>query len=99
LNVTSTSSPPATTIRFFTVGIVARRAVGSTDTLPSAELHPDRNVWDEICPSPTARRLRMKRRPPSGAPDWSGWETMLGLNSADASKEYSCRKYAPTSWR
>ena len=24
---------------------------------------------------------------------------MLGLNKADASNEYSCRKYAPTSWR
>ena len=24
---------------------------------------------------------------------------MLGLNRAAASKEYSCRKYAPTSWR
>ena len=60
--------------------------------LPSAAMMPARNVSDETCPSPTARRLRMKRRPPSGVPDWSGCGTMLGLNSADASKEYSCRK-------
>ena len=31
-------------------------------------------------------------RTPAAAPDWSGCRTMLGLNKADASKEYSCRK-------
>jgi hypothetical protein len=50
---------------------------------------PDRNVSDEMCPSPTARRLRMNRQPFAGAPDWSGCRTMLGLNKADASNEYS----------
>jgi hypothetical protein len=30
---------------------------------------------------------------------WSGCRTMLGLNKADASKEYSLRKYAPISRR
>jgi len=79
----------------FDLGTAARRAVGSTATLPSAPIVPDRNVIDEICPSPTARRLRMNRQPLAGALDWSGWRTMLGLNRADASNEYSCRKYAP----
>ena len=69
--------------------------VGSTATLPSAAMVPDRNVSDEICPSPTARRLKMKRQPFFGAPVWSGCRTMLGLNKADASNEYSLRKYAP----
>ena len=78
-----------------TFGTDARRAVGSTATLPSAAMVPDRNVSDEICPSPTARRLKMNRQPFSGAPVWSGCRTMLGLNKADASNEYSWRKYAP----
>ena len=34
----------------------------------------------------------MKRRPPFGAPDWSGCGTMLGLNSAEASNEYSLQE-------
>ena len=48
-------------------GIDARRAVGSTLTLPSAAIEPERNVSEETCPSPTARRLRMKRFAPAGA--------------------------------
>ena len=28
-----------------------------------------RNVMEEICPSPTARRLKINLQPPSGAPD------------------------------
>src|ERR1700704_1733186 len=56
-------------------------------TLPSAAMVPDRNVNDEICPSPMARRLKMNRQPFAGAPDWSGCRTMLGLNKADASNE------------
>ena len=39
----------------------------------------------------------MNWQPPAAVPDWSGCRTMLGLNRADASKEYSCRKYAPIS--
>ena len=31
--------------------------------LPSAAMVPDRNVSDVICPSPTARRLKMNRQP------------------------------------
>ena len=34
----------------------------------------------------------MKRKPPFGAADWSGCGTMLGLNKAEASNEYSLRK-------
>jgi hypothetical protein len=60
---------------------------------------PDLNVSDEICPSPTARRLKMNRQLFSVEPDWSGCRTMLGLNKADASKEYSLRKYAPINRR
>jgi hypothetical protein len=41
----------------------------------------------------------MNRQLFSGEPDWSGCRTMLGLNKADASKEYSLRKYAPISRR
>ena len=49
-----------------TCGTDASRAVGSTVTLPSAAIEPDRNVSEETWPSPTARRLRMKRMPPCG---------------------------------
>jgi len=73
-------------------GLDASLDVGSTARLPSAAMAPARNVSDDTCPSPTARRLRMKRSAPSGIPDWSGCGTMLGLNNAEASKEYSLRK-------
>ena len=53
---------------------------------------PMRKVMEEMCPSPVARRLRMKRNPPFGTPDWSGCGTMDGLNSAADSGEYSCKK-------
>ena len=36
---------------------------------PSAAIVPTRNVSDDTCPSPMARRLRMKRKPPFGASD------------------------------
>ena len=75
-----------------TIGTAARRTVGSTRTLPSPEMVPDRNVSDETCPSPTARRLRMNRQPCSRAPVWSGCRTILGLKSAEASNEYSFKK-------
>jgi len=88
----STSSPIGPAVRCVMLGLVASRAVGSTVMPPSAAMAPVRNVSDDTCPSPTARRLRMKRRLPLGIPDWSGCGTMLGLNSAEASKEYSCRK-------
>ena len=78
--ITSTTSPLGLDVRLAILGTDARRAVGSTATLPSAPMVPDRNVSDEMCPSPTARRLRMNRQPSCGAPDWSGCRTMLGLN-------------------
>src|SRR5271167_1501113 len=53
---------------------------------------PVRKVMEEICPSPVARKLRIKRRAPEGRSDWSGCGTMDGLNSAADSKEYSDRK-------
>src|SRR6185312_9017034 len=82
---TCTSSPFPIGVRAVTIGTAARRTVGSTRTLPSLEMVPDRNVSDETCPSPTARRLRMNRQPSSGAPVWSGCRTILGLKSAEAS--------------
>jgi hypothetical protein len=73
------------------LGAMSARADSHIIDSPTAMV-PARNVSDDTCPSPTARRLRMKRRLPFAIPDWSGCGTMLGLNSADASKEYSCRK-------
>src|SRR6187399_1764368 len=64
----STSSPFVPGVRLRTFGTDARRAVGSTDTLPSAAMVPERNVSEDTCPSPTARRLKMNRQPFSGAP-------------------------------
>jgi hypothetical protein len=46
-------------------------------------------VIDEMCPSPVALRLRMNRRHPSGKPDWSGCQTIEGLNRAADSRAYS----------
>src|SRR5260221_3701626 len=99
LKVDSISSPYGLNTRSLIRGLEARRAVGSTVRLPSAAIVPARNVKDDTWPSPTARRLRMKRKPPFGASDWSGCGTMLGLNRAEASNEYSLRKYAPINWR
>ena len=62
---------------------------------PPASIIPERNVMDEMWPSPVARRLMMTRSEPSGTSLWSGWGTMLGLNSAAHSKEYSLVKYEP----
>ena len=42
------------------------------------------------------RTLMTKRTEPTGADDWSGWATMLGLHSDAASMEYSCVKVAPS---
>src|SRR5208283_5522159 len=53
---------------------------------------PARNVMEEMCPSPVARKLRMKRKAPAGKPVWSGSGTMEGLNRAADSNEYSARK-------
>src|ERR1041384_5844236 len=91
-NATSTSSPLLVGVRLLIFGTDAKRAVGSTETLPYAAMEPDRKVSDETCPSPTARKLKMNRQPFSGAPVWSGCRTMLGLNRAEASNEYSLRK-------
>jgi hypothetical protein len=41
-------------VRLGIIGTDAIRAVGSTVMLPSAPMLPDRNVNDEICPSPRA---------------------------------------------
>ena len=99
LNATSVGPSPGRGTAETMRGIAASRVVGSIVTLPSLLIVPARKVSDETWPSPTARRLRTKRSPPLGASDWSGWATMLGLKRAEASKEYSERKYAPTSWR
>src|SRR5271165_7581390 len=44
---------------------------------------------DEIWPSPTARRLRMKRRSAPSRSVWSGCATIEGLNKAADSIAYS----------
>ena len=31
---------------------------------------PMRKVMEEMCPSPVARKLKMKRNAPFGSPDW-----------------------------
>ena len=80
-------------------GSVTNRVGASIRTRPSASMTPERKVIDEMCPSPVARRLRMNRREPSGRPDWSGCQTIDGLNSAADSSAYSCVKYAPISSR
>src|ERR1700675_3189239 len=96
LKVNSIQSPSGPDTWRLIRGLEARRAVGSTVKLPSAEMVPTRNVSDDTCPSPVARRLRMKRKPPFGASDWSGCGTMLGLNKAEASNKYSLRKQPQT---
>ena len=53
---------------------------------------PLRKVIEEMWPSPVARRLMMNRLEPSGTPDWSGAQTIEGLNSAADSSAYSCVK-------
>ena len=50
---------------------------------------PVRKVIEEMCPSPVARKLKMKRNAPRGKSDWSGCGTMEGLNKAADSGEYS----------
>ena len=50
---------------------------------------------EEMWPSPVARRLMMKRRQPSGTPDWSGWGTIDGLNKAADSKRILAGKQGP----
>ena len=58
-----------------------------------------RNSTDGRCPSPTARRLRTNRQLPAAMPDWSGWATAEGLNSAAASTANSWVNQAPTRLR
>ena len=55
---------------------------GSSDSWPSDRMMPRRKMIDEMCPSPTARRLIRKRTSPSGNPSWSRAGTIDGLNSA-----------------
>ena len=50
---------------------------------------------DEMCPSPVARRLKMKRRSPLASRVWSGCATIDGLNRAADSRAYSPEKRAP----
>ena len=64
-----------------------------------ASIVPLRNVIDEIWPSPVARRLSKNRRTPGSNPDWSGCQTIDGLNNAADSRAYSWVKYAPISIR
>ena len=59
---------------------VETKRVGSFKViLFSLSITPDLKVIDEICPSPVARKLKIKRRLPSGKSDWSGCHTIEGL--------------------
>jgi hypothetical protein len=66
--LSSTSSPVAPAVRVTRGGVEAKRVVGSIVTAPSGSMIPDLNVSEETCPSPTARRLKMKLVLPSGTP-------------------------------
>ena len=68
----------------------------STATSPAASTVPVRNPMLDRWPSPMPRTLMTKRTEPTGAEDWSGWATMLGLHSDAASMEYSWVKVAPS---
>jgi len=80
-------------------GSVTKRETGSIVILPSAESVPARNSIEEMCPSPVARRLMMKRCSPSSKSLWSGWGTIEGLKRAADSSAYSPEKSAPMSKR
>ena len=80
-------------------GAVTNRVGSSMRMRFSASTVPLRNVIDEMCPSPVARRLSTNRREPSSSPDWSGCQTIDGLNSAADSSAYSWVKYEPISIR
>ena len=73
-------------------GVVTNRVGLSTLMLYSASTVPERNVIEEMCPSPVARKLSTNRREPGGKPVWSGCQTIDGLNSAADSNEYSLVK-------
>ena len=45
---------------------------------------PSRKATEEMCPSPTARRLIRMRVDPAGIPDWSKCGTALGFINAAA---------------
>ena len=64
---------------------------------PWALITPLRNSMEDMCPSPVARRLMMKRSEPSATPDWSGCGTIDGLKSAADSSAYSPENNAPMS--
>ncbi len=53
-------------------GSVTKRDGRSMETVPVSSMVPVRKVIDDTWPSPTARRLRMKRIQPTGSSDWSG---------------------------
>ena len=59
---------------------------------PDSSSVPLRNAIDEICPSPHARKLRIKRVAHLATPRWSGCRTIEGLKRATDSSEYSLVK-------
>src|SRR4051794_40557672 len=97
----ATSFQPRTPLPLFSTsassirGATAVALGGSTITALSEAQVPVRKVIEETCPSPMPRSERTNRMVPPGTSDWSGWRTMLGLNKAAASNEYSSQKYAP----
>ena len=75
-----------------TNGVTGSSAMsGARPSLPRP-IVPLRNCRLLMCPSPVARRLRMNRLRPRSSPDWSGCQTIDGLNSAAASRLYSLVK-------
>src|SRR5207248_645818 len=53
-------------------GSARKRVGGLIEILFSASTKPVRKVTEEMCPSPVARKLRIKRKEPGGRLDWSG---------------------------
>ncbi len=56
---------------------------------PVFDITPVLNSTEEICPSPVALKLRIKRTSPLSRLSWLGCLTIEGLNKAADSTEYS----------
>ena len=75
-----------------TCGVETKRVGLSTLMTFCGSTVPERNVIEEMWPSPVARKLSTNRREPSGMPLWSGCQTIDGLKRAADSSEYSVVK-------
>ena len=80
LKVTSISSPSGPDDRLRIFGLDASRAVGSTLTAAVGGDRPGPERQRRDVPFADGAQAQDEAQPPSGAPDWSGCGTMLGLN-------------------